>query len=314
MRVGFRRSGPLAFFIFVLLTAVASAGTLAVFQAEEQQAEEEPSEEQKELNSDLIAAATSGDQAGVRDLIARGGDVNATAGIGASTALMRSVFQGNLDVVGILIEAGAEVTAKRMDGANALKIALSPSDDGFIVEIIKALIDAGADVNAVEGDGNTLLMRAAGIGRVAVVQAMIDAGADVNAKPEKGLTATINATAFPDVVGLLIDAGADVNTASGTGYTALMRAAWAGGGDTVQLLIDAGADVNAKSDKGRTVLMHAASPRADTNVVQLLIDAGADVNATDDAGTTALDLAVADERADIAVILRAAGAGQPGIR
>jgi len=217
MKVGFRRSSALVFFIAVVLTARASAGMLAGLQAEEQQAEEELSEEQKELNSDLIAAATSGDQASVRDLISRGGDVNAVAGIGASTALMRSVFQGNLDVVEILIEAGADVTAKRMDGANALKIALSPSEDGRIVEIIKALIDAGADVNA-------------------------------------------------------------------------------------------------KSDNGRTVLMYAASPRADTNVVQLLIDAGADVNATDDAGTTALDLAVADERADIVIILRAAGGGQAGIR
>ena len=49
-------------------------------------------------------------------------------------------------------------------------------------EDVKALIEAGADVNAKRKDGETVLMSAAWKGHTETVKALIEAGADLNAK------------------------------------------------------------------------------------------------------------------------------------
>ena len=55
--------------------------------------------------------------------------------------------------------------------------------------IFELLLKEGADVNAASNNGMTVLMAAAGTGRVSIVEALLEKGADPNAKDSKGKTA-----------------------------------------------------------------------------------------------------------------------------
>ena len=54
------------------------------------------------------------------------------------------------------------------------------------VDVVQVLITAGADMNQAEEDGWTPMLTAAQTRKVGVVQALIKAGADVNAKAKDG--------------------------------------------------------------------------------------------------------------------------------
>lgn len=94
-------------------------------------------------------------------------------------ALIRAAYDGNVEQVRALIQAGADVN-HRMN-STALCNAASRGHD----EIVRMLIEAGADVNkrASEGYFNPLLY-AAYAGHLEIVRALIGAGADVNVRVE----------------------------------------------------------------------------------------------------------------------------------
>ena len=187
----------------------------------------------------LLAAATNGDNAGIRGLVEAGVDVNERFENGL-TALMNAAFAGH-------------------------------------VEGVRILIAARADVNTSLGDGSTTLMAAALGGHADVVRALIDAGANVKAPTNTGGTALTEAShaGHVDVVRLLVAAGADVNAALNNGSTSLMAAALGGHVDVIRALVDAGADLNAKDRGGRTALAHAGSSTKTSAVKALLASRGA---------------------------------------
>jgi ankyrin repeat protein len=93
--------------------------------------------------------------------------------------LIRAAYDGNVEHVRALIQAGADVN-HRMN-STALCNAASRGHD----EIVRMLIEAGADVNkrASEGYFNPLL-DAAYAGHLEIVRALVEAGADVNVRVE----------------------------------------------------------------------------------------------------------------------------------
>jgi len=121
-----------------------------------------------------------------KKLVNAGFDVNTKDSLG-ETALHLAVEHGNLEIVRLLLERGADVNAKNKNG-------LTPiwginDDDTTAMEIFRLLIRSGADVNVSNEDGETLLMQASAADSVEGVQMLLKAGADPHLKDKDGVTA-----------------------------------------------------------------------------------------------------------------------------
>jgi len=175
----------------------------------------------------LMRAAEGGNLVQVRALLDKGADVNHPVAYWSLTALMLAAGKDQLEVVKILLKAGANPNAMvfghggiprwawmfAMDRCNkhwlemteamlAAGVELNPktiypSPVGYAIDkkdtvIIQALLKRGAQVNLADSEtGDTLLMSAAKFSTPEVVQVLIEAGANVNAKNKLGQTALI---------------------------------------------------------------------------------------------------------------------------
>ena len=146
-------------------------------------------------------------------------------------------------------------------------------------------------------------------GDIEVVKQHLAAGADVNAKDDLYYTPLHIAAqqGHKEIANLLIAKDADVNVTDKSGDTPLHEAASKGYKEVAELLVTNDADVNAKND-GESTPLHNAGRRGHKEIVELLIAGGADVNAKEDKfGITPLDSAIANDRTEIANLLRKHG-------
>ena len=133
----------------------------------------------------LYEAAESGDIEAVKQHLADGTDIELKCTGCGSTALGHAAKHGHNEIAELLIENGADVSAKDEDGSTPLHLAALM---GY-KEIAELLIAKGADVNAKKDDGSwTSLHSAAMTGSNEIVGLLIAAGADVNAKDAYGRT------------------------------------------------------------------------------------------------------------------------------
>ena len=200
-------------------------------------------------------------------------------------------------------------------GSEALYTAIEKGN----VEMVRLLVEAGADVNAAEGfGGNTPLHEAVEQGDTEMVKILVAAGADVNAEgsmsrtplslaAEKGATEIMQILLGPyaDTPG----GGEDKEAAStpSIGSEALYTAIEKGNVEMVRLLVEAGADVNAAEGFGGNTPLHEAVEQGDTEMVKILVAAGADVNAEGFMSRTPLTLAAEEGATEIMQILLGSG-------
>ncbi|WP_017663024.1 ankyrin repeat domain-containing protein [Baaleninema simplex] len=142
-----------------------------------------------------------------------------------------------LEIVRLLIDAGADVNLPNCNGTTPLEIVLEQGMMDWIeqsAEMVKLLIEAGADVNVAGDRGETPLMKLARYNRKDICQQLLQAGATVNTQDDRGKTALTIASEFGSsvVAKCLIEAGVDVNLADRNGNTALDYAASEVLGDT----------------------------------------------------------------------------------
>jgi ankyrin repeat protein len=271
----------------------------------------------------LIQAAENADSAGARQLLQdKSIDVNAAAADG-TTALHWAVHRDDLEMVDLLIRAGANAKAANRYGVQPLALA---AENGNAV-IIERLLKAGVDPDAAMPEGETALMTAARAGKVEALKMLLVHGAHVNAHDSfRGQTALMWAASRnnAEAIRMLIEFGADVkvrtnnaprstdrrsdsgNTFSSpppTGFTALVFAVRAGQLEAVKALLAAGADVNDTVSNGESALGLACA-NAHWDVADYLLDKGADPNLAG-AGWNALHQIVRERRPNI-------GFGTPG--
>ena len=154
------------------------------------------------------------------------------------TALHAAAGNGHLEVVRLLLEAGAFCDeATKDEGATPLILA---AQNGRL-EVLHMLLEAGASCDkAATDDGATPLILAAANGHLEVVRLLLEAGASCDkAATDDGATPLILASVngHLEVVRLLLEAGASCDLArTSDGATALDCAARSGHTEIVRLL------------------------------------------------------------------------------
>ena len=194
---------------------------------------------------------------------------------GGWTPLHLAVAEGHAEIVGILVEAGADLGARTEHHRTPLHVALQ-----FRPALVTLLLRLGAVLDAPS---------AAYLGDVDELTRQLDDGARLT-DPLSGVD-LLSWAALGGAVAtarLLLARGADADGGA-------LHAASSGASlELVRLLLDAGADVNRRDrHTGRTPLHAAVSagPGGDApEIVRVLLAAGADVDATTSDGASALDI------------------------
>ncbi len=206
-----------------------------------------PSDPVDEAGRALLDAAAAADTAAVRQLLADGAAVDPVDAAGR-TPLVVASYAADLELAGVLVEAGADVNRQDETRQSAYLIATSEigPDDGLA--LLRLTLANGADVGAKDSFNGTGLIRAAHRG-------------------------------YADIVDELIRNGIEIDHVNGLGWTALLEAIILGAGGpehtrVVQLLLDAGADPGLVDNDGVTPLAHARARGFDA-IADALTAAGA---------------------------------------
>jgi cytohesin len=213
----------------------------------------------------LHEAAVKGHVEVVQVLLRHGADPAATDKAGA-TPLDEALRYRQSKVVGLLMDKTGGFS-----GASAMRQLQDAVLRGQ-VEMVALLLEKGADPNSPTPNGGTLLHDAALKGHREIVELLLRSGARVNALNGAGGTALHDAAlgGFRPVVELLIGKGADLEIREReTGATALHQAASWGRTEAVEALLAAGADPNAPNKTGITCLQ-AAVANGQTEAAALL--------------------------------------------
>ncbi|NBX71365.1 ankyrin repeat domain-containing protein, partial [bacterium] len=188
------------------------------------------------------------------------------------------VFQRNTASI-ILLQSNSMLSSLLKESpAFAGKLFVGIAKQGSL-ELIQILLEAGAAVDLKDSYGHTALTRAAREGHLAVVQVLLEAGATVDLQDNTRMTALMYAAQERHlaVVQALLEARAAVDLQDFLGKTALMFAAHRGHVEVVQALLEAGAIVDLKDDYGDTAFACAAW-RGRADVIQVLLNADAHLN------------------------------------
>ena len=187
-------------------------------------------------------------------------------------ALLDAARRGDADAVRALLEEGADPDLAQGDGLTALHLA---AREGHL-EIVDILIGAGAEAGATTRIGDyTPLHLAGGAGHADVVGALLDAGGDPGAvTTSSGVTPLHLAAEARDgegAVRLLLEHGAPVNARErSAGQTPLMFAAAAGRSASAAELLRHGADPSIATEVGDVLRRMAVSRAAQGRLLEAL--------------------------------------------
>jgi ankyrin repeat protein len=246
----------------------------------------------------LIDAIKSGDKQAVRVRLRTPGAINASVQADGTTALHWAAWTDDVEMVRLVLRAGAPVNAANRYGVTPLMMAATNGN----AEILEALIAAGADAKAAMPEGETALMTAARSGNAEALRVLLAHGANVNAQESwMGETALMWAAGLDHAaaVSMLVKNKANLDIQSKPtsfprkvggqtvlprgGFSALMYAARQNAMGAARALVEAGANLNLADPEGTTALLLAIT-NGHFDMAAMLIEAGADPNAADETG------------------------------
>jgi ankyrin repeat protein len=215
-------------------------------------------------------------------LLANGSKVNTINGTSTDTALHFATINGDIQIVEMLVNRGAEINVKNRYGVTPLHSAVESKK----MEIIELLVNEGADVNASNTNGITPMHLALENCSEEIINILLSRVADGKAKRKDCITYVRIAAerGYLQIVNHLLKHGVSINSEY---RTPLCLAVIEGQEEDVQLLLEYGANVDAQDKDGKPVL-HFAVERGHEKVVKLLLEHGAKVDAQDKGGKTVL--------------------------
>ncbi|PHH75038.1 hypothetical protein CDD80_2655 [Ophiocordyceps camponoti-rufipedis] len=209
---------------------------------------------------------------------------------------------GSPEVVSRLLSAGADATARVKNIAGGLVTALERGCLSKNVQVVDLLLKAGADVKAENRFHKTALEQpplhtAIRFGTVGMIGLLVRGGADVDAQDQEGWTALHKAARRGEEMGpemtevLLTEFKANYTLPTVNGGLPVHVAAAVDNVECLALLVRAGSDINAVDLAGKTPL-HWAADKGALRAIEWLMRHGADdgVEACE-TGMTALDYA-----------------------
>lgn len=249
----------------------------------------------------LAEAIREGDARAVAKLISAGVDVNDREDLDEDTPLMISVQTGDLEMVRMLVEAGADPDLASPDWPSALHCAVfGPSRPiyKFLAPLASAENRAAAEEllarrNALKGAAgkpNRDLLKAAKSGDVASIRRAIADGANPHVLDREGFGPLHRAVLGSryEAVEALLDAGSSPNLFSGDGAPPLF---YTTDPQIIQMLLARGAHIDGGKGGVGTAL-HRSAALGDAEWATFLLGAGADRNAVDSDGETPRDKAL----------------------
>jgi ankyrin repeat protein len=197
----------------------------------------------------LVEAATSGDLARVRGLLAADPSLANARDASGTSVLLLALYHGRRDVAQVLLEHGPRLDVFEAAAAGRL-------------ERVRELLDADPGLlDAYAPDGFYPLGLACFFGHPEVAELLLARGADVNRASRNAMRVTsLHAAVATNQVRIakaLLARGADVDARQQQGWTPLHGAAAEGKLELVALLLAHAADPNARSDDGKTPLASA---------------------------------------------------------
>lgn len=224
------------------------------------------------------------------------------------TALLHAAKNGNLDLVKMLVDKGADIERamrwaalfhqrivldfmlQKNPGQTAINSSLHAAVRSGATDIVTMLLDKGANINFVNKNRDLIMQTT---NTSVLMQALSGSNPNI------------------EEVRLLLSKGADVNLKvdNAENPSALFVAATSNNTDLVNLLLSYGADVNVKDEYGATPLHVTIDNRTSTKIAQSLLDKGADFNSKGmPAQWTPLMLALKNDHSKIALLLIERGA------
>ena len=265
-----------------------------------------PDPDDRDQRSLIVLASVMPDVALLRELIARGVDINRQhAGLTPLLAATRDSWHGRIETVTTLLANGADTRLVDREGNTPLHHAARSSD----ADVAARLLDAGAELDALNEDGFSPLGVACQAGNWRLARFLLERGA--RPEPDRGQPAILAAAAGEDDaagVSLLLRHHGHVDARGDHQATALMLACDANNPGIVDALLTAGAEVDAVDAEGMTALMHAAHGGADA-AIERLARANPDPQRVDHFGRNALAFACASQTAEPALIRSLVGLG-----
>ncbi|MBL0311611.1 MAG: ankyrin repeat domain-containing protein [Holophagaceae bacterium] len=246
------------------------------------------------LGKALLAAVAARQQACAKVLLDRGANPN-EPGKGGLTPLIAAAESVTPSLIQMLLEQGAKVDARTLDGRTALMHLgqQNASDAKTILASAELLMKSGIDVKAVDLEGETALFNAYRLGAsgALLVQSLEAAGLDPktpNAKGKRPIPGDpFSVEANTPLLRALLDLGADPNKRAKCGHTLMLHALINRRWDQVPLLLSHGADLHG-ADSNQVEPIAYAAGQAPLETLQLFVRKGAHLSHRDGDGDTPL--------------------------
>ena len=267
----------------------------------------------------------------IKLLIAKGAEVNQPAGKKGNVVALYAAYAGNLELMKVLKDAGADFkavddlketalhwltysdkydpavlafllaegldpNAQSQNGDTpARSVAWHQSADAG--KMLEDFVAAGSDPSGINADGQDAFMMSISYagGLSGMLDRFYDMSEDPKAVDNNGLSGILLASQWgvdKPRMEFLQSKGFDLNAETPKGENAIILNATYGDGASMKLLTDAGLDINSQDNKGNSPLLVAMVENEPANI-RAIIEAGADVAHSNDKGETALLRALA---------------------